>query len=59
MNIEEISISVVMAGSVADIPKHQSAKTCMAARKYCCTLKEGHSGPHVAESDKVLDTWED
>jgi hypothetical protein len=42
-----------------DFSKHPITKYCRAARKYGCTLPEGHSGPHIAEADKVLDTWED
>jgi len=46
-------------GSVADIPaSHLARKSCLEAGKYCCTLELGHNGPHVAEADRILDTWE-
>ena len=46
-------------GSVADIPaSHLARKSCREARKYGCTLELDHNGPHVAEADRILDTWE-
>lgn len=53
------SFSPELTGSVAVIPEgYEPIKCCREVRKYLCTLPKGHSGPHIAEADKILDTWD-